>query len=44
MINLQPSRDVFITCAVTGSGDSTGRSDKVPITPQQIADSCIGAA
>ena len=44
MINLQPSRDVFITCAVTGSGDSTGKSDKVPITPQQIADSCIGAA
>jgi len=44
MINLQPSRDVFITCAVTGSGDSTGKSDKVPITPQQIADSCIGVA
>ena len=44
MINLQPSRDVFITCAVTGSGDTTGRSDKIPITPQQIADSCIGAA
>jgi len=44
MIGLQPSRDVFITCAVTGSGDTTGRSDKIPITPQQIADSCIGAA
>ena len=44
MISLQPSRDVFITCAVTGSGDTTGRSDKIPITPQQIADSCIGAA
>ena len=43
MISLQPSRDVFITCAVTGSGETTGRSDKVPITPQQIADSCIGA-
>ena len=44
MTNLQPSREVFITCAVTGSGDTTGKSDKVPITPQQIADSCIGAA
>jgi len=44
MTNLQPSREVFITCAVTGSGDTTGRSEKVPITPQQIADSCIEAA
>ena len=44
MNNLQPSREVFITCAVTGSGDTTGKSDKVPITPQQIADSCIEAA
>ena len=44
MTNLQPSREAFITCAVTGSGDTTGKSDKVPITPQQIADSCIGAA
>jgi uncharacterized protein (DUF849 family) len=44
MINLQPTREVFITCAVTGSGDTTGKSDKVPITPQQIADSCIEAA
>jgi len=44
MTNLQQSREAFITCAVTGSGDTTGKSDKVPITPQQIADSCIGAA
>ena len=29
--------DVFITCAVTGAGDSAGRSDKVPVTPAQIA-------
>jgi len=41
---LQPSRDVFITCAVTGAGDSTGRSDKVPVTPRQIAEACIEAA
>ncbi|HEY9537489.1 MAG TPA: 3-keto-5-aminohexanoate cleavage protein [Kiloniellaceae bacterium] len=43
-MGLQPSREVFITCAVTGAGDTTGRSDKVPVTPRQIADSCIEAA
>jgi len=36
--------DVFITCAVTGAGDSAGRSDKVPVTPEQIAASAIEAA
>ena len=44
MTGLQPSREIFITCAVTGAGNTTGRSDKVPITPQQIADSCITSA
>jgi uncharacterized protein (DUF849 family) len=34
----------FITCAITGAGDSTGISDKVPVTPEQIADSAIEAA
>jgi len=43
-MSLQPSRNVFITCAITGAGDTTGRSDKVPVTPQQIADSAIDAA
>ncbi|MEX0953700.1 MAG: 3-keto-5-aminohexanoate cleavage protein [Rhizobiaceae bacterium] len=41
---LTPSRDVFITCAVTGAGDTTTRSDKVPVTPRQIADAAIEAA
>jgi uncharacterized protein (DUF849 family) len=36
--------DVFITCAVTGAGDTTRSSDRVPVTPQQIADSAIEAA
>ncbi len=36
--------DVFITCAVTGSGDSTRKSPHVPVTPQQIAESAIEAA
>jgi uncharacterized protein (DUF849 family) len=38
------NREVFVTCAVTGSGDTTGRSDKVPVTPVQIADAAIEAA
>lgn len=36
--------DVFITCAVTGGGDTVGKSDKVPVTPEQIADAAIEAA
>ncbi|MFM8779353.1 MAG: 3-keto-5-aminohexanoate cleavage protein, partial [Acidimicrobiaceae bacterium] len=36
--------DVFITCAVTGAGDTTGKSDKVPVTPKQIAESALDAA
>jgi uncharacterized protein (DUF849 family) len=44
MTGLQSSREIFITCAVTGAGDTIGRSDKIPITPQEIADSCIASA
>jgi uncharacterized protein (DUF849 family) len=36
--------DVFITCAVTGAGATTARSDRVPVTPEEIADAAIGAA
>ena len=36
--------EAFITCAVTGAGDTTGRSDHVPVTPEQIANSAIDAA
>lgn len=36
--------DVFVTCAITGAGDTTGKSPHVPVTPQQIADSAIDAA
>jgi uncharacterized protein (DUF849 family) len=36
--------EVFITCAVTGAGDTTGSSDRVPVTPEQIAESAIAAA
>ena len=36
--------DVFITCAVTGAGETTGKSPHVPVTPAQIAESAIDAA
>jgi uncharacterized protein (DUF849 family) len=41
---LSMAREVFITCAVTGAGDTAGRSDKVPTTPAQIAAAAIEAA
>ena len=28
---------VFITCAVTGGGDTVSKSPHVPVTPEQIA-------
>jgi len=36
--------DVFITCAVTGAGDTVGKSPLVPVSPEQIAEAAIGAA
>ena len=41
---LNMNREVFITCAVTGSGGSQDRSPHVPRSPQQIAESAIDAA
>ena len=41
---LAMNREVFITCAVTGSGASQDRSPHVPRSPAQIADSAIEAA
>lgn len=38
------NNETFITCALTGAGDSTARSDKVPVTPAQIAAAAIEAA
>jgi uncharacterized protein (DUF849 family) len=34
----------FITCAVTGNGDTVNKSDQVPFTPLDIARNCIDAA
>ena len=36
--------EVFITCAVTGAGETTDISDRVPVTPAEIADAAIEAA
>ncbi|SHI62599.1 3-keto-5-aminohexanoate cleavage protein [Wenxinia saemankumensis] len=41
---LSPTREVFITCAVTGSGATQDRSPYVPRSPAQIAASAIDAA
>ncbi|WP_435141490.1 3-keto-5-aminohexanoate cleavage protein [Pseudopelagicola sp. nBUS_19] len=41
---LEMNREVFITCAVTGSGGTQDRSPKVPRSPKEIADSAIAAA
>ena len=38
------NKDVILTCAVTGSGDSHLKHPGVPSTPKQIADSAIEAA
>jgi len=43
-MGLSANREVFITCALTGSGDTANRSDKVPVTPREIADAAIEAA
>jgi uncharacterized protein (DUF849 family) len=38
------NREIFITCAVTGAGDTLGRHSGVPVTPKQIAEASIEAA
>ncbi|MEU3202422.1 3-keto-5-aminohexanoate cleavage protein [Streptomyces cyaneofuscatus] len=38
------NQDVIITCALTGAGDTVGRSPHVPVTPEQIAASAVEAA
>lgn len=36
--------EAFITCAITGAGDTVSRSPHVPVTPDEIAESAIEAA
>ena len=41
---LEMNQEVFITCAITGSGGTQDRSPHVPRSPEQIANSAIDAA
>ena len=41
---LEMNKEVFITCAVTGSGSTQDRSQYVPRSPKEIANSAIEAA
>mgnify|MGYP001442771630 CR=1 FL=1 len=41
---LKKSNEVFITCAVTGSGNAHSKSQHVPRSPEEIANSAIEAA
>ncbi|MCB1646535.1 MAG: 3-keto-5-aminohexanoate cleavage protein [Pseudomonadales bacterium] len=38
------NREVIITCAVTGAGDTTAKHPGVPVTPKEIAEAAIEAA
>lgn len=38
------NKDVIISCAVTGSGDTVGKHPAIPITPEEIASAAIEAA
>jgi len=38
------NRDVIITCAVTGAGDTLDKHPGVPVTPEQVAAAAIEAA
>jgi uncharacterized protein (DUF849 family) len=38
------NHEAFITCAVTGSGDASGKNPHLPIDPQQIATAAVQAA
>ena len=38
------NRKVIVTCALTGAGDTTAKSEHVPVTPEQIANDAIAAA
>ena len=37
-------KNVIISCAVTGAGDTVGKHPDIPVTPEQIASAAIEAA
>src|SRR5260370_5391440 len=40
----EPRDKIFITCAITGNLTTPEQTPHLPITPEQIADACLGAA
>ncbi len=38
------NREVIVSCAVTGAGDTVGKHPAIPVTPEQIAAAAIEAA
>ena len=38
------NREVIVSCAVTGAGDTVGKHPNIPVTPEQIATAAIEAA
>ena len=38
------NREVIITCALTGAGETVGKHPAIPVTPEAIADSALEAA
>src|SRR3954453_3843130 len=38
------NREVVVTCAVTGSGDTVGKHPAIPVTPEAISAAAIEAA
>jgi uncharacterized protein (DUF849 family) len=38
------NREVIVTCALTGAGDTVGRNPHVPVTPAKIAEDALAAA
>ena len=38
------NKNVIITCAITAAGETTDKSEHVPVTPEQIANSALEAA
>jgi len=38
------NREVIVTCAVTGAGETVGKHPSIPVSPKQIAEAAIEAA
>ena len=41
---MEMNREVVVTCAVTGAGDTVDKHPAIPVTPEQVATAAIEAA